>query len=99
MICENKLIDSSALPYTLSHRLVAHPRVVRHVLTFILAGGLGVQFVERFDEIKSHIGDLGDMQHTCAEYKKWDAEFAGNQNGSVLIEGDSGLKRRREVGW
>ena len=72
---------------------------MKHVLTLRSAGGLGVQFVERFDEIKGHIGDLGSMQDTCAKYKKWDIDFAGNQNGSVLIEGDSGLKRRREVGW
>lgn len=94
-------MDDSALPVS-SYRVSPHitrTNIVLLSIPFHVAGGLGVQFVERFDEIKSSIGDLGAMQDNCAKYKKWDIEFAGNQNGSVLIEGDSGLKRRREVGW
>jgi hypothetical protein len=78
-------------------------------IPFHIAGGLGVQFIEREAEILSSIGDLGAMQQGCRDYKKWDQEYSGNQNGSVLIEGDSGLRRRgmrvgrgfarREVGW
>ena len=64
-------------------------------IPFHIAGGLGVQFLERVDEIKGSIGSLSGMQEGCASWKKFDADYVGNQNGSILIEGDSGLKRRQ----
>jgi hypothetical protein len=57
-------------------------------IPFHISGGLGVQFVERIDEIVSHNGKLGAMQQGCAEWKKFHKE---NYPNGILIEGDSGL--------
>jgi len=62
-------------------------------IPFHIAGGLGVQFLERFDEIKDNIGDLGPMQQECGAFKQWSDNYKGGYgpNGSILINGDSGL--------
>ena len=57
-------------------------------IPFHISGGLGVQFVERKDEILKSNGDLGAMQQGCADWQKYHAEHWPN---GILIEGDSGL--------
>jgi hypothetical protein len=59
-------------------------------IPFHVAGGLGVQFVERQDEIVSGNGGFGGLREGCKSWKKWEQGFT-SRNGTVLIEGDSGL--------
>jgi hypothetical protein len=58
-------------------------------IPFHVAAGLGVQFVERFDEISQSNGDLGPMQQGC---KEWTTFRTENFPDGILIEGDSGLR-------
>lgn len=59
---------------------------------FHIAGGLGVQFLERFDEIKGSIGSLDGLQKGCANYQDWAEQYKGQGvDGAILIPGDSGL--------
>jgi len=58
---------------------------------FHVSAGLGVQFIERMDEIKESNGGLAGVEEGCKNWKTWEREFVGARNGSVLIEGDSGL--------
>jgi hypothetical protein len=60
-------------------------------IPFHISAGLGVQFLERMDEIKGSNGGLLGVSEGCKSWKSWASDFVGNQNGSVLIEGDSGL--------
>jgi hypothetical protein len=60
-------------------------------IPFHISAGLGVQFLERMDEITGHIGSLSDMQKECKAWTKFEKEYVGSRNGSILIEGDSGL--------
>jgi hypothetical protein len=59
-------------------------------IPFHVSAGLGVQFVERQDEIVKNNGGFKRMQEGCKSWEKFEKEFA-TRNGSVLIEGDSGL--------
>jgi hypothetical protein len=59
-------------------------------IPFHVSAGLGVQFVERQEEIVGKIGGLGGLKDGCKSWKKFDEGFKA-RNGSVLIEGDSGL--------
>ncbi|KAH4073903.1 hypothetical protein HBH92_049240 [Parastagonospora nodorum] len=58
---------------------------------FHVSAGLGVQFIERMDEIKDGNGGLVGVEEGCRNWKSWERDFVGARNGSVLIEGDSGL--------
>jgi hypothetical protein len=60
-------------------------------IPFHIAGGLGVQFLERTDEIVSANGGLAGVQDGCKSWTKWEDDYVGTRNGSILIEGDSGL--------
>lgn len=57
-------------------------------IPFHVAAGLGVQFLERFDEIESANGDFGPLQQNCKKWSKFHKEFFPN---GILIPGDSGL--------
>ena len=57
-------------------------------IPFHISGGLGVQFIERKDEILRSNGNLGAMQQGCADWQKYHAEHWPN---GILIGGDSGL--------
>jgi len=60
-------------------------------IPFHISGGLGVQFLERPDEI---VGSLGDLSGFDAGCKSW----ATYQNGAVgFAQSDSGLKKRRSI--
>jgi hypothetical protein len=60
-------------------------------IPFHISAGLGIQFLERMDEIQSGNGGLPGLQDGCKSWKKWEDDFVGKRNGSILIEGDSGL--------
>jgi FtsP/CotA-like multicopper oxidase with cupredoxin domain len=62
-------------------------------IPFHVSAGLGVQFLERESEIAS-TSDVGYVSQGCKNWKKWEEDFVGERNGSVLIQGDSGLRRR-----
>lgn len=57
-------------------------------IPFHIAAGLGVQFLERIDEIQSSIGALTGMQDGCKSWSKFHKEFYPD---GILINGDSGL--------
>jgi hypothetical protein len=57
---------------------------------FHVSAGLGVQFVERQDEILKSNGGLDGMQKGCKSWTTFEDQFGVN-NGSVLVEGDTGL--------
>jgi len=57
-------------------------------IPFHVSAGLGIQFLERMDEIDTSGGPL---EEGCKKWRKWEDDFVGKRNGSILIEGDSGL--------
>lgn len=57
-------------------------------IPFHVAAGLGVQFLERFDEIESANGDFGDLQSNC---KRWKSFREDKFPDGILIPGDNGL--------
>lgn len=57
-------------------------------IPFHVSAGLGIQFLERMDEIDTSGGSL---EGGCKSWKKWEEDYVGKRNGSILIEGDSGL--------
>ena len=59
---------------------------------FHISAGLGVQFLERADEIQTPVEGLKTMEQGCRNWKAWEDEYF--PEGS-LAEGDSGLRRRR----
>jgi len=60
-------------------------------IPFHISAGLGVQFLERMDEITGHIGSLDETQKGCKSWTTFEKNYPGSINGSILIEGDSGL--------
>ncbi|KAF2123461.1 multicopper oxidase [Dothidotthia symphoricarpi CBS 119687] len=59
-------------------------------IPFHVSAGLGVQFLERVDEIQSSIGSLAPMNQGCRNWKVW----ADSHSQDKLADGDSGLRRR-----
>ncbi|KAF1914550.1 multicopper oxidase-domain-containing protein [Ampelomyces quisqualis] len=57
-------------------------------IPFHVSAGLGIQFLERMDEIDASGGML---EGGCKSWKAWEDDFVGKRNGSILIGGDSGL--------
>lgn len=62
---------------------------------FHISQGLGVQFLERADEITSSIGGLQDMERGC---KNWNSWATRNYPMGELAVGDSGLRKKRYEG-
>jgi hypothetical protein len=60
-------------------------------IPFHIAAGLGVQFLERMDEITGHIGSLSNTEKECKTWATFEKNYVGSANGSILIQGDSGL--------
>jgi hypothetical protein len=56
---------------------------------FHISAGLGLQFLERKNEIDGNVGDYGDFQKQCHSWSRW-----VNGNYSSVVTGDSLLKRR-----
>lgn len=57
-------------------------------IPFHISGGLGIQFLERADEINP---SASFIEGGCKSWNSFENDFVGNRNGSILIEGDSGL--------
>ncbi|KAH7406828.1 multicopper oxidase-domain-containing protein [Phaeosphaeria sp. MPI-PUGE-AT-0046c] len=57
-------------------------------IPFHISGGLGIQFLERADEIKPS-GSF--ISGGCKSWNSFQSDFVGTRNGTILIDGDSGL--------
>jgi hypothetical protein len=47
--------------------------------------------LERMDEITGHIGSLSNTEKECKTWATFEKNYVGSANGSILIQGDSGL--------